>query len=61
METDANADQPAEQKARIAAMTPMRRTGQPDDVAGAIAFLAGDDSKFVTGTCVHVNGGAAMN
>ncbi|HEY3366243.1 MAG TPA: SDR family oxidoreductase [Symbiobacteriaceae bacterium] len=61
VETDANAHQPAEQKARVAAMTPLRRLGQPDDVAGAIAFFASDDSKFLTGTYAPVNGGSAMD
>lgn len=33
------------------------RPGQPDEVAKAIAFLASDDSSFITGACVPVDGG----
>ena len=37
--------------------TPMRRLGRPAEVAAAIAFLAGDDSTFVTGSELYVDGG----
>ena len=37
--------------------TPMHRLGRPDEVAGAIAFLAGDDSTFITGSELYVDGG----
>ncbi|RSM55821.1 short-chain dehydrogenase [Actinoplanes sp. ATCC 53533] len=37
--------------------TPMRRLGRPDEVAGAIAFLAGADSTFMTGSELYVDGG----
>lgn len=37
--------------------TAMRRLGQPDEVAGAIAFLASDDASFVTGETLGVSGG----
>lgn len=39
---------------------PLRRLGRPDDIAGAVAFLAGDDSSWVTGQVIGVNGGLAM-
>ena len=41
-------------------MVPMRRLGQPEDVADAVAFLAGDDSRYVTGLMLDVNGGNVM-
>ena len=40
-----------------AAEVPMRRLGQPDDIAKAVEFLVSDLSAFVTGRCVPVDGG----
>ncbi len=37
--------------------TPLPVAGRPDDVAAAAVFLAGDLSRFVTGTTIHVDGG----
>lgn len=36
---------------------PLRRLGKPEEVASVIAFLASDESSFITGQCIHVNGG----
>lgn len=41
----------------ILATTPMARLGTPDEVAGAIAFLASDLASFITAETLHVNGG----
>ena len=40
---------------------PLGRLGQPDDLAGAIAFFASDDAGFVTGQVVSVSGGLTMH
>ena len=45
--------------ARIAA-TPLKRNGQPEEVATAIAFLCSDWASYITGETLHVNGGAYM-
>lgn len=37
--------------------TPMKRAGQPDELAGAYVYLASEDASYVTGQVVHVNGG----
>jgi NAD(P)-dependent dehydrogenase (short-subunit alcohol dehydrogenase family) len=50
----------AEDDARIAALmarTPMGRWGTPGDVAGVVAFLLSEESRFVTGTIIPVDGG----
>ena len=41
----------------IKAVTPMRRFAQPTEIARAVLFLAGDDSSFVTGAVLPVDGG----
>lgn len=41
----------------ISSKVPMKRFGQPDEVAGAVAFLASSDSSHITGEELHVNGG----
>jgi len=40
---------------------PLGRLGQPDDLAGAIAFMASDDAGFITGQVLSVSGGLTMN
>lgn len=46
-------------KAGIARI-PLGRAGEPEDVANAVLFLASDLSDFITGHCIHVNGGRYM-
>ena len=41
-------------------MIPMRRIGQPEDVAAAVLFLAGDGAGYVTGTTITVDGGLSL-
>ncbi|MEP6795851.1 MAG: SDR family oxidoreductase, partial [Saprospiraceae bacterium] len=36
---------------------PIKREGQPSEVAPAYVYLAGEDSSYVTGQAMHVNGG----
>ena len=49
-----------EQVQRQAEQTALGRLASPRDVARAVAFYAGDDSEFVTGSTAPVNGGLAM-
>jgi 2-hydroxycyclohexanecarboxyl-CoA dehydrogenase len=49
-----------EMKARIAKVYPLRRIGRPDDVVGAVLFLASDAAGFVTGQTLSVSGGYTM-
>jgi 2-hydroxycyclohexanecarboxyl-CoA dehydrogenase len=39
---------------------PFRRRGEPEDIAGAVAFFASDDAGFVTGQVLSVSGGLTM-
>lgn len=41
-------------------ITPLRRLGQPLDVANAVLFLASDESSFITGEILHVTGGSHL-
>lgn len=45
--------------ARIAAGVPVRRMGQPEDIAAAVSFFARDEAGFVTGQTLYVSGGLA--
>jgi NAD(P)-dependent dehydrogenase (short-subunit alcohol dehydrogenase family) len=52
---------PAEQVAKFGADTPMKRAGQPEELAPSYVFLACDDSSYMTGQMLHVNGGVIVN
>lgn len=42
------------------AQTPLRRIGAPEEIAGAVAFLASDAASYITGANLHINGGLVM-
>ncbi|MCB1602917.1 MAG: SDR family oxidoreductase, partial [Xanthomonadales bacterium] len=44
-------------KARAEEQLPIRRLGEPEDVAEAILFLASDRASYITGDLLHVSGG----
>ena len=46
-----------EVRKNVANATPVKREGSPDDVANLVSFLATDQSSFMTGNCVDINGG----
>jgi len=47
-------------KENLYAQIPMGKLGTPEDVAGAVRFLASDEAAYVTGQVIHVNGGMYM-
>src|SRR4051794_17083587 len=48
------------QRTRLSESIPLKRLGQPADIAAAVAYLASDEAGWVTGATLHVNGGMAM-
>jgi len=58
--TDATAGQPKEVHEQVAAITPLRRLGIPDDVAGVVLFLASSLSDYLNGEYIPVTGGSFM-
>jgi 3-oxoacyl-[acyl-carrier protein] reductase len=44
-------------KEAVSEQTPLRRVGEPEDVAGAIAYLCSDDASYVSGQVIYVRGG----
>ena len=55
--TDSLSDQIKE---RVKEVIPLRRFGQPQEIAGVVSFLAGPDSSYVTGQVIVVDGGMVM-
>ena len=58
--TDATAGQPKEMHEQVAAITPLRRLGLPQDIAGAVVFLASSLSDYLSGEYLPVTGGSFM-
>jgi len=61
IDTDMTATElPAEKRAELLKTIPLARVGKPEDVAAAVAFLAGPAAGYVTGQVLRVNGGLFM-
>jgi 3-oxoacyl-[acyl-carrier protein] reductase len=60
IETDMTAGLPEKVRTAMLAQIPLGRAGQPDDVAGAVRFLASDEAAYITGQVIHVSGGMYM-
>jgi 2-hydroxycyclohexanecarboxyl-CoA dehydrogenase len=48
-------------RAALVNAIPMKRVGQPEDIPGAVCFLASDDASFITGQTISVSGGLTMH
>lgn len=60
IETDMTAKLSQEVRDRMMAAVPLKRFGQPEDVANAVNFLASDDAAYITGHVININGGMYM-
>jgi len=58
--TERHAGDPQDAKDAYAAAVPMKRMGEHDDIANAVAFLAGEGGRFITGQKISVNGGNTL-
>lgn len=61
IDTDMTAALPDMVKEEMLKRIPMKKLGQPEDIADAVAFLASDSAKYITGETIHVNGGMYMD
>ncbi|UPS93144.1 SDR family oxidoreductase [Bizionia sp. M204] len=55
------AEEHPERMAKIKQATPLKRNGQPEDVADVVNFLVSDAARFITGTDILVDGGVIQN
>jgi 3-oxoacyl-[acyl-carrier protein] reductase len=58
--TDMTDQLPEDIKAEMLKQIPLARLGEPKDIAKMAAFLASDDSSYITGQTMHINGGMFM-
>lgn len=61
VETDMSKQWTAEYRETVMAGVPVGRLGTPEEIAGAVVFLASSQSDFITGECINANGGTYMN
>jgi 3-oxoacyl-[acyl-carrier protein] reductase len=61
IETDMTRALSEKQRQGLLSQIPLGKLGVPDDIAQAVAFLAGPAAAYITGTTLHVNGGMYMN
>ncbi|WP_202803962.1 3-oxoacyl-ACP reductase FabG [Legionella anisa] len=61
IDTDMTAALPDIVKDEMLKRIPMRKLGEPGDIAEAVVFLASESAKYITGETIHVNGGMYMD
>ena len=57
VDTDILSGDSAEKRASREEEVPLKRIGQPEDIANTASFLASENSAYITGAVIHVNGG----
>lgn len=61
IDTDMTADLPEAHKKALLDQVPVKRLGDPAEIAAAVAFLADEKAAYITGETLHVNGGMVMS
>ena len=61
VETDMSGALPEEARNAFIQQVPLARAGKPEDIAGAVAFLAGPDASYITGHVICVDGGLLLS
>jgi len=60
IDTDMTQSMGEDQRAKLIEHVPLKRLGQPADIASAVAFLSSPSASYITGVTLHVNGGMYM-
>lgn len=60
IDTDMTSRLPEDHRQHLLAQVPLARLGQPEEIAGMVAFLVGNEGGYITGETLHVNGGMHM-
>ena len=61
IDTDMTSSLSDDHKTALLTNVPVKRLGEPEEIAAAVAFLASQDAGYVTGETLNVNGGMYMN
>ena len=61
IDTDMTRELSDDQRSKLLENIPLRKLGQPEDIANAVLFLASDMSSYISGETLHVNGGMYMS
>lgn len=61
IDTDMTSSLAEEHKTTLLEQVPVKRLGQPEEIAAAVSFLAGQNAAYITGETLNVNGGMYMN
>jgi 3-oxoacyl-[acyl-carrier protein] reductase len=61
IDTDMTSSLPEAHKTALLEQVPVKRLGQPEEIAAAVSFLAGEHAGYISGETLNVNGGMYMN
>jgi len=61
IDTDMTKELPDANREAILSQVPLKRLGEPEEIAAVVDFLASDSGGYITGENIHVNGGMYMS